>query len=179
MLKKNCHQHCLESKKFKFLNLYIRNVKRNWGLLSGKKNTFLQNFQCSRARSICFLQAHHGTPYTMVRKNIGIDTEKLFFCLWWLILITHWLYLGAIKTGLPRAFWNGMTIGITPKKWGPESQICEINLFYKKLKNLQNSEIEIEILECQSQTHPLHLCTYFRICWGLSPANIYCCIGMI
>ena len=49
----------------------------------------------------------------------GVGTEKLVFaCLWWLVLITHWflgLYLGAIGTGLPRAFRNGMTIGITPK----------------------------------------------------------------
>ena len=49
----------------------------------------------------------------------GVGTEKLVFaCLWWLVLITHWfldLYLGAKKTGLPRAFQNGMTIGITPK----------------------------------------------------------------
>ena len=44
MLKKNCHQHCLESKKFKFLNLYIRNVKRNWGLLSGKKKHIFAKF---------------------------------------------------------------------------------------------------------------------------------------
>ena len=53
------------------------------------------------------------------RLKIGVYTEKLVFpCLWWLVLITHWflgLYLGAIETGLPRAFRNGMTIGITPK----------------------------------------------------------------
>ena len=55
----------------------------------------------------------------MVRKKIGVDTEKLVFAsLCWLVLITHLflgLYLGAIGTGLPRVFRNGMTIGITPK----------------------------------------------------------------
>ena len=37
----------------------------------------------------------------MVRKKIGVGTEKLVFaCFWWLVLITHWflgLYLGAIE----------------------------------------------------------------------------------
>ena len=57
------------------------------------------------------------------------------FYFWKLPLIIYWfwgLYLGAIKTGLPRAFRNGMPIGITPKN--------EV-LFYMKWKNLQNSEI--------------------------------------
>ena len=60
--------------------------EKNWGLLS-EKNTFLQNFQCSRARYIGFSSGaqyiHLGAPFAMVGKKIGIDPKKLqnFFML--------------------------------------------------------------------------------------------------
>ena len=70
----------LESKKFKFFNLKVRNEKKNWGLLT-EKNAFLQNFQCFRARYIGFSSGaqyiHFGAPFAMVEKKIGLHTKKL------------------------------------------------------------------------------------------------------
>ena len=45
-------EDCLESKSLSFIT-YRSEMQKNWGLLS-EKNAFLQNFQCSRARSIGF-----------------------------------------------------------------------------------------------------------------------------
>ena len=115
-------EHHVENKKFKFLNQYIRNVKKIGGYFL-KKTHFCKYLVIQSP----FNRVNHIAPNTPIlghpapwsEKKIGGYTEKLVFaCLWWLVLITHWflgLYLGAIGTGLPRAFRNGMTIGITPK----------------------------------------------------------------
>ena len=114
-------KHCLENKKFKFLNQYIRNVKKIGGYFL-KKTHFCKYLVIQSP----FNRVNHIDPNTPIlghlkpwsEKNWSWDRKVICSCLWWLVLITHWflgLYLGAIGTGLPRAFRNGMTIGITPK----------------------------------------------------------------
>ena len=98
-----------------FVFLCIRNVKKIGGYFLKKKTHFCQIFSISDP--VPYSKPYgpqYTTPYAMFRKKL----ELAVACLWWLILINHWflgLYQGAIKTGLPRAFQNGMAIGITPK----------------------------------------------------------------
>ena len=102
------------------INTSITN-KKKLGLLS-KKTHFSKILIVLEPIPYVFLPAPnsltmgHLTPWS--EKKWNWYRKVIFSCLWWLVLITHWfldLYLGAIGTGLPRAFRNGMTIGITPK----------------------------------------------------------------
>ena len=125
---KNCKnlriQHFLESKKLKFFNLQVRNEKKIGGYFL-KKMHFCKIFSVP-ARSICFSSGaqniYLGAPFAMVGKKNRDWRKKvtnfLYALLQWLLLINHWVlspYLGTTKTGLSRAFWNGMAIGKSPK----------------------------------------------------------------
>ena len=110
---------CLESKKFKFLNLKVRNEKK-MGVTFWKKCIFakISLFQGYFSRFL-FRGPKHLSWVTLCharKKNRSIDKKvsKFFYALlWWLPLINHWVlspYLGTCRTRLTRAFQNTKTI---------------------------------------------------------------------
>ena len=88
-------------------------------------------------------------------------TNFLYALLQWLLLINHWVlspYLGTTKTGLLRAFWNGMAMGKSQKnEVSRDKSLNNILQAYKcksrffKILNLWTTLMEFLVSEGMSE----------------------------
>ena len=108
-------------------------------------------------------------------------TNFLYALLQWLLLINHWVlspYLGTTKTGLLRAFRNGMAIGKSPL--GLQGQIFEQHILqaYKcksrffKILNLWTTLMEFLVSEGMSEgTWPFSSKIFDKKNWPISTSG--------
>ena len=123
-------------------------MKKKWGLLSEKKCIFAKSSVFQSLFHMFFSKGPKHLPWGPFchgwKKNwdwCKKVTNFLYALLQWLLLINHWVlspYLGTTKTGLSRAFRNGMAIGKSPKNEVSRDKSLN-NIFYKLTSANQDS----------------------------------------